>query len=275
MLPWFDLDMPFWWEVPVVMALEPPDSIDILHNQFMQYGIDAREYWGKPRDQRQFPGPAGFVDYCLGLYYRYLNLGFRVPPSAGTGSGVMPNPVGYDRIYAHVEGPFSIEKWYAAIRDGKSFVSNGPMLFTTATEKHGTMRIDAVARAREPIDRIELVANGQVIGRALATGRSFALRTRFSIDPQNYSWCAVRCFLRVPDNIRLAHSSPIYLRGCWDCRPDGAYFTAWIDELLAQTAQDHKRFRNDAERNALVALYQQAREGYQALMQRNAQPSLR
>ncbi len=38
-LPWFDIDMPFWWEVPVMVALGQPDSLDILHNQFMQYGI--------------------------------------------------------------------------------------------------------------------------------------------------------------------------------------------------------------------------------------------
>jgi hypothetical protein len=25
-LPWFDIDMPFWWEVPVMVALQPPDS---------------------------------------------------------------------------------------------------------------------------------------------------------------------------------------------------------------------------------------------------------
>jgi hypothetical protein len=265
-LPWFDVDMPFWWEVPVVMALEPPDSLDILHNQFMLYGIDQSEYWGRARDRDQFPGAAGFVNYCLDLYYRYLNLGFRVPPSAGTGSGVMPNPAGYDRVYARVEGDFTVEKWYETIRDGKSFVSNGPLLFTTTSSDSNGMRVEAVARAREPIDRLELVANGQVIGQVTPRGRVKSLRARFWLEPRKHSWCAVRCFLRMPDNIRLAHSSPIYLPGSWNSRPDAAYFVAWIDELLQQTARDQKRFRNDAERDTVVGVYQQARERYCALM---------
>jgi hypothetical protein len=75
-----------------MLALGQPDSIDILHNQFMQYGIDQSEYWGRPRERQEFPGSQGFVDYCMGLYYRYLNLGYRVPPSAGTGTGVNAQP---------------------------------------------------------------------------------------------------------------------------------------------------------------------------------------
>ncbi len=32
--PWFDSEKPFWWEVPVVMALSTPDSLGVLHNHF-------------------------------------------------------------------------------------------------------------------------------------------------------------------------------------------------------------------------------------------------
>ena len=75
--------MPIWWEVPVMVALQTPDSMDIINNQFMQYGIDDGEYWGKPIDRVAYPeGNKGFVDYTLDLYYRYLNLGFHIalPP---------------------------------------------------------------------------------------------------------------------------------------------------------------------------------------------------
>jgi hypothetical protein len=247
---WFDIDMPFWWEVPVMVALGHPDSIDILHNQFMQYGIDQSEYWGRPRDRNKFPGWQGFVDYSMELYYRYLNLGYKIPPSAGTGTGVMPNPAGYDRVYAKVDGPFTVDKWYQAIREGRSFVTNGPMLFVTY--KNG--QIDVKAEAREPIDRIELVANGRIIERIAAS------TARFHIDREKYSWCAVRCFLKTPDNIRLAHSTPIYLNGKWDARKDAAYFMSWLDELILQTNADPKRFENDEQRDAVLAIYGQARE---------------
>jgi hypothetical protein len=252
---WFDIDMPFWWEVPVMVALGEPDSIDILHNQFMQYGIDQSEYWGKPRDRNEFPGRQGFVDYSMQLYYRYLNLGYRIPPSAGTGTGVMPSPAGYDRVYSKIDGPFTVEKWYQAIRDGRSFVTNGPMLFVTC--KNGT--IDVKTQAREPVDRIELIANGQIVEKAAGPN------ARFHIDKEKYSWCAVRCFLKTPDNIRLAHSTPIYLNGASDdARQDAAYFVSWLNELIAQT--DAKRFENEQQRESVLAIYRQALEIYSRKM---------
>src|SRR5262249_38576152 len=65
-LPWFDSEKPIWWEVPVMMAVAPPDSLGVLHNHFNQYGICDTEGSGRPRDQKQFPGWKGFVDYSLG-----------------------------------------------------------------------------------------------------------------------------------------------------------------------------------------------------------------
>jgi len=261
-LPWFDIDMPFWWEVPVMVALGQPDSIDILHNQFMQYGIDQSEYWGRPRNRTEFPGPQGFVDYCMGLYYRFLNLGYHVPPSAGTGTGVMPSPAGYDRLYAHIDGAFSVEKWYRAIRDGRSFVTNGPVLLVTSKNAAPQMEIDASALAREPIDRMELVANGRIVETIRAPANANQMKARFRIDRSKYSWCVVRCFLKTPDNIRLAHSSPIYLDGKWDAREDARYFAGWIDDLIQQTLADPKRFENSEQREAVLAIYRQAREIY-------------
>ena len=262
LLPWFDIDMPFWWEVPVMVALQPPDSLDILHNQFMQYGIDQSEYWGRPRDRTRFPGATGFFDYSMGLYYRYLNLGYRIQPSAGTGTGVMPNPAGYDRVYAQIDGGFTIGKWYAAIRDGRSFVTNGPMLFITSTIGHTKADIEAAAEAREPIDRMELLADGQIVTSIPAPAGAKRMTARFSLDPRSYSWCAVRCFLRTPGNIRLAHSSPIYLSGKCDGRADATYFVSWLDELIQKTTLDPARFSDAAQRDAVLTNYRNAREIY-------------
>jgi hypothetical protein len=261
-LPWFDIDMPFWWEVPAMVALQPPDSIDILHNQFMQYGIDQSEYWGRKRDRSRFPGPAGFVDYSMGLYYRYLNLGYRIAPSAGTGTGVMPNPAGYDRLYAHFDGPFTMEKWYTAIRDGRCFVTNGPMLFVTSRITATHTDIVAAAEARESIARMELVANGRIVASSAAPAGAKKMTARFSIDPRKYCWCAVRCLLQTPDNIRLAHSTPIYLPGKYAAREDAAYFVSWLDELIQQTLQDKARFPNLTQRDTVLATYRNARKIY-------------
>ena len=51
-----------------------------------------------------------------------------MPPSAGSGSGMAPNPVGYNRVYVHLDGEFSYEAWWKNFRAGRVFVTNGPLL---------------------------------------------------------------------------------------------------------------------------------------------------
>jgi hypothetical protein len=68
--------------------------------------------------------------------------------------------------------------------------------------------------------------------------------------------------LKTPENIRLAHSTPIYLSGKWDAREDAAYFVAWIDALSRQTETDAARFTDPAQRDAALAAYREARDIY-------------
>src|SRR5690606_42142849 len=58
---------------------------------------------GWPRDLALFPGPHGNGRWSQEIYYHLLNCGLRIPPTAGSGSGVGPNPVGYNRVYVYVE----------------------------------------------------------------------------------------------------------------------------------------------------------------------------
>ena len=262
-LPWFDSEKPIWWEVPVMMAIEPPDSLGVLHNHYCQYGILDNEAWGRPRDQKAFPGREGFVGYCLSLYYRYLNLGLRLAPSAGSASGVLPNPVGYNRVYVRGAGELSVPEWYRAFREGPSFVTNGPILFFDVKGRGARKTATFEVLARAPLDRVELIANGRLLQRFTPPPGAKTFRAEYSFDGSPYSWVAARCFLVPGATIRLAHSSPVYLAGRWDARADARFFLDWIDDLVTQTRADAKRFRNAEERDQVLALYQQARAFYQ------------
>lgn len=262
-LPWFDVDMPIWWEVPVMVALETPNSMDIINNQFMQYGIDAGAYWGKPIDRSSYPGALGFVNYTLDLYYRYLNLGYKIAPSAGTGTGVMPSPAGYDRIYAHIDGPFSLKKWYTAVDQGESFVTNGPILFFGAKRVGAHIRVNVRTMAREPISRVEIVANGSVIQSWKPVAGAKRLDIQADLDNRGYTWIAARCFLDTTYTVRLAHSAPTYLGGSWGAGGDAKYFVDWIDQLIdhVQSETDNHVLTPD-EGKKLVTLYSKARAIY-------------
>jgi hypothetical protein len=301
-LPWVDCENTEWWEVPVAMALATPDSIEVLGNHFMQYGLDDVTDWGRPPGKHEANDRWSWLQYTLGLYYRYLNLGFRLPPSAGSASGAHPNPVGYNRVYVHFSGPFTVEKWFAALREGKGFITNGPMLFfdmnsagpvvhhvasglsPAANEAHADLKVGATtlndgpvaranveAHAREPIDRIELVANGEVIQWAPVPPGTLDYKAEFTFDSQDYTWVAARCFLRTADTIRLAHSSPVFLPGHRDCRPDAKYFVDWVNDLINETKT--RKLPSAADREHLLDLYGQALAFYTQKFQQGCSPN--
>ncbi len=262
--PWLDCEKPFWWEVPVVMALSPCDSMGVVHNHFNQYGILDREAWGRPRDIEKYPDREGFVEASLDLYYRYLNLGFRLPPSAGSASGVLPNPVGYNRVYVHLDEPFSVEAFYRNLRQGQSFVTNGPMLFFDAAEQPGgKIQLTVDALSREPLDRIEIVANGKILETFEAPENKTEFHTTMEMQEGPYSWVAARVFTRNRETIRMAHSRPAYLKGRWNMQDDAVFFIRWIDELIELTRNEPDRVSSEEERKALLGLYHRAREFYE------------
>jgi hypothetical protein len=263
-MPWFEIEKPFWWEVPVVMALEQPDSMGLLHNHFNQYGVNANEAWGRPRNEEQRPGDLGFVESSLELNYRYWNLGFRVPATAGSASGVLPNPVGYNRLYVQLDEPFGLEPFYRGLRQGKSFVTNGPMLFFDAYEEPGgSIRVTVDVRSRDPLDRVEVIANGVVIQTFGAPPGKRSFSTELSVGSGLYSWIAVRAFEQNDATIRMAHSQPYWIDAPFGVRGDADYFIHWIDELIRQSEQDKERFANDKQKETVLGLYRQARQVYE------------
>lgn len=265
--PWFDCEKAFWWEVPVMMALATPDSLEVLPNHFMEYGIEDDEAWGHLRNRRTFPGREGWVNYMLDLYYHYLNLGFHLPASAGSASGVLPNPIGYNRVYVHFSGPFSVNKWFEGLHEGRSFVTNGPILFFNVIREGSLVRGTVAARSREPLDRIEIIANGQIIQWFPIPPGTLRYNGDFEFDPKAYSWVAARCFLRTGATVRLAHTSPVYLQGHWDCQPDAQYFVNWMNDLMNQTKADPKRFSSPAEREETLRTYERALTFYKQKLQ--------
>jgi len=184
-------------------------------------------------------------------------------PLSGSACGVLPNPLGYNRVYAKLDGPFSVDSWYDALRDGPSFVTNGPMLFFETVLLAGNkLHLKVEARAREPLDRVEIVANGQVIKQFSPREDKQSFQAEVTIDASGYSWIASRCYLETKSTIRMAHSRPAFLPGAWNSREDALFFLRWIDDLIEQTKADSKRFALAAERETVLALYDEARRFY-------------
>jgi TolB protein len=230
-----------------------------------------------------------FADHqaTAGVWYRLLNLGFRIPAAAGTDAmadyATLRGPVGLNRVYASVaDGALKSDAWLRALRAGRTFATNGPLLnFSLGGEPIGsTVKLERAASvpfsARlfsiVPLDHAQIVCNGRPV-RELALG---AQRDRLDVTgslPIGASgWCVLRAFTAraeypILDNFVYATTSPIYVtvHGETQRSPEDArFFTAWIDHLLETTA-GYPDWNSAAEKAGVLQKLRDARAVYQRL----------
>lgn len=165
-------------------------------------------------------------------YYNFLNAGYRIPLVAGTDKMSADVPVGLYRTYAHLgDEEFSFEAWCRAVREGRTFVTSGPMLGLTVDDATvgdtvsvppgQRLTVTAWAEGNLPVSSLELLRNGAVVARTLARpgDRRIELTTEVTVDDD--SWFAVRAggpeYFDVARHRDVwtrgifAHSSPVYV----------------------------------------------------------------
>ncbi|MGD2108885.1 MAG: CehA/McbA family metallohydrolase, partial [Phycisphaerae bacterium] len=156
------------------------------------------------------------------LYYEFLNLGFKLTACAGS-DVPWGGTIGEVRMYAHVGGqPFSPDAWFAAVKGGHTFVTNGPMLeFHVDDALPGdelTVAEDQVVRVRArawgdpermvPV-KLDIVRHGEVL-RSIGPPESDRpeLTVEFDLPVGDGFWIAARA--EGSDGSR-AHTTPVYV----------------------------------------------------------------
>ena len=246
---WIDVEKPFWWDVPAWLAAGVADSIGLANNHQQRGGMLDNEAWGKPRDRAQLPGPHGNGLWSQELYYRILNAGFRLPPSAGSASGVLPNPVGYNRVYVHVDGEVTWTKWWQGLRAGWVFVSNGPLLrchanhqlpghvFKSADGGGLEVELEAWLSSRDPVSQIEIIQNGEVV-RRVPVNQKAPLQHLGKLRVTESGWFLVRAIADVPHTFRFASTGPFYVEVGDNkqriSKTAAGFFLDWTRERIAQ-----------------------------------------
>jgi TolB protein len=172
-------------------------------------------------------------------WYRLLNLGLPIMPSAG--SDTMHNfhrtmAIGSARIYARPEGALSLQSFLAAVKRGRSFVTNGPLIDFTAggqgpggviAEGGGTVEWRLEAFSAIPVEKVEILVNGRVAwsGRGIPAGTARTFTGR--VDVPRGGWVAARVHggasrWPVQDSYPFAHSAPIWLGRVGSSDPEAA-----------------------------------------------------
>lgn len=271
---WIEQEKPFWWEAPVNVALGGARSTELANNHFCESSQLNNEAWGRPRNLARYPGLMGYADYVFDLYYQFLNAGFPLVATAGSASGVLPNPIGYNRCYVDCRGgDFSYDRWFERLKEGRNFVTNGPMLFVTCNGKGpgeklpgstvtAEVRVETAARTR--VSRIEVVVDGEVVCSHEPQGPAHKLKWKTKVDLSDASWIAVRCFEPAEDTVRFAHTGPIHIEGRVSPFKQAAaqFFVKWIDELIARLDTPVDRFSKPEEKEAVRLQYLEARSIY-------------
>jgi hypothetical protein len=278
---WVDAEKIVWRDAAALVALGHVDFAGIVHNHFNRQDVETEtDSWGMiPKDRPEFNTPAGMPLWAMEVYYRFLNCGFRLAVSAGSASGVKAAPIGYNRVYVKVNGPFDYEHWFRALKEGRSFATNGPVLFLTVdgAEPGGVLRfpeksprrvrIHAEASSLNQMDRLEVLFKGKPIRTVTGTGKLVA---DFSTEIAETGWFAARAFEKPDRAIRFAHTSPVYAEFAGDAgivRADAQFFIDWIDREMA-FYKNLPDFREPAHRDAMLAMFSAARQVYARLAEK-------
>lgn len=281
-----DIEKPFWKDAPAWIAFGMTHSIGIAHNHMHRSGVLGNEAWGKPRPAQRFPGVAGNGLWTQEIYYHLLNAGIRIPPSAGSASGVLPNPVGYNRVYVHLS-KFDPSEWWRELRRGRSFVTNGPILLVTAQglvpgatfeiAAPTTLELDVTLLSFDPIQELEVIRDGVSVAKIpvpTEPNRESRLREfhgRFALRVDQAGWFLVRAIADVPETFRFASTAPSYVETAVQTRRISRrsveFFLNWQTERLRELSES-KLLTDPAERAAVLALHEQSRQFWLSMLSR-------
>jgi TolB protein len=231
----------------------------------------------------------GFVDDYAAtakVWYRLLNCGFQLPAGAGTDAmanfASLRGPVGMNRVFAKLTAPFTHGRWLAALKAGRTFATNGPLLgFTLNGRDPGTelslhpreQEVVAVVslRSNVPVDHLEIVRNGVIIATVPLSGDRTSATARIKLPVRGSGWYLLRArgdgpVYPVLDVYPYATTSPIYVtvaRQPIRSPRDADYFIAWINRLEA-AANAHGDWNTDAEKREVLRLIGKAKEEFQS-----------
>ena len=253
--------------------------------------------WSGPPERSGYAVARGFpVDLALGVteylevltsavhgkytgevWHRALNCGFKIVATGGEDSilSLHRTPIiGADRTYAYLGPNLAYAAWVEALRGGHTFVTNGPLLDFRINGRlpgdeirlpaeGGTLEIQGKVTSVVPIEKLEVIGNGQVIE---SGGSQIDKRMRVTRS----GWYTLRALGSKPqrpidDAFPFAETSPVYVT-CGNqpirSRAHAEYFIRWIDDITRQ-AERHPGWRSERERKHVLAQFAEARKVFE------------
>jgi len=243
----------------------------------------------------------------LKLWYRLLNCGLKIPATAGTDKMNNRVTVGANRVYAQIKGDFNYQTWIDALNRGNTFITNSPFLFCYVNEKgpgeqisisqKQAVTIVAEVWSQLPVDRLEIIANGEVIAEKIIEKGQHYAKLEVKYKPGKSVWIAARAHQFNQEDTRsgvsfsqrrdagggpallnkyygtmrpqtaFAHTSPIYLTvdsKRLHSKEDAEYFIKYLGNVISW-CQRHGRFPSEQAKQEVLAAFKQGIDEFKKL----------
>jgi hypothetical protein len=232
------------------------------------------------------------------LWYRMLNCGIRLPASTGSDWFVCSA----NRVYSQTGGEFRYEPWLQGVREGRTFITNGPAIFMTVNGAEPGQTVQAKPgdsvevtvswSSHYAVESVEIVSGGVVAarrtfpasplppGEGAGEGRGKAKARRSSqtsgritarVPVGSSGWVAARLGSTVRDSFAQpiwAHTSPVYIEAGNDPGPARRESARWFAETIDRSMEwvsAKGRFYTDAQRREVLDLFRQGQEVYRRM----------
>ncbi|WP_157491186.1 CehA/McbA family metallohydrolase [Flammeovirga sp. SJP92] len=204
----------------------------VAHMDFAQFQQNIALAMLAPENEVDFVEIFQYHSLNLNDWYAFLNLGFKLSAAAGSDWPYMSLP-GAVRTFVKVDGEFTPDAWNKALKDGKSFVSNGPMIdfnvngqdigSTLQVKKGETLSIKAkgyIVPSWDLLQYASIIVNGDVVKEIKLEKGQKEVFIELELPADKSCWIAVKVHGEKSHDIVFqsdftkriqAHTSPIYI----------------------------------------------------------------
>jgi hypothetical protein len=190
--------------------------------------------------------------------------------------------LGAFRTFAHLDGPFTVENWLEALRQGHTYASSGPILEFRINGKlpgeiihlppqGGTVVLEGTVQSIAPLSRVVIDSSQGTLKEIPLDADQKSARFRIEVPVTTSRWFSLSAlgppvaYLDGEYPLAVTSAIRVYVGDGKIRNSDSAqYFIRWIDKLRA-SAEQWPWWRSQREKDHVFAQFDQARSVYQRL----------
>ena len=245
----------------------PEAIVGWAHFAAYKHHIERGFSWNVTTEALEFVEMLQFRQMNREDYYDYLDMGFVLTACAGS-DVPWGSTLGEVRTFVHTGEEFDPDRWFAALKAGRTFVSNGPALLLSvdgelpgahlARDAGATVAVAVTVKGHPALglpDFVRVVGSAGELGAAENPGGERELTLELEVPVAESQWIAAwtEC-----DNGAVAHTSPVYVevdgRPTWSRKRGPELVRERIETILRLEAEYDEPIepRRPPERKALT-----------------------